>query len=98
MQPANKKAANNISQNKELQKELQKAQKLFQQLEEKTAALNIEKLKLESNLALPEIYLDRQKFVDAENSYQLKTDQLKKANTEYEKLFDKIIELEEKIQ
>ncbi len=97
-EPANKKAANNISQNKEWQKELQKAQKLFQQLEEKIAALNKEKLKLESNLALPEIYLDRQKFIDAEKLYQQKVDQLAKATTEYEKLFEKIMEMEEKIQ
>ena len=86
LEPVNKKPANNTSQNKEAQKELQKAQKLFQQLEEKIATLNKEKLTLESDLALPEIYLDKQKFVDAENRYQQKSDQLKKANEEYEKL------------
>jgi ATP-binding cassette subfamily F protein 3 len=94
--PVSKKLLNNTSQNKELQKELQKAQKLFQQLEEKIAILNKEKLTLESNLALPEIYLEKQKFVDAENRYHQKSDQLKTANEEYEKLFEKIMEMEEK--
>jgi ATP-binding cassette, subfamily F, member 3 len=98
IEPGNKKLPNNNSQNKYVQKELQKAQKLFQQLEEKIATLNKEKLTLESDLALPEIYLEKQKFVDAENRYQLKTDQLKKANEEYEKLFEKIMEMEEKVQ
>ncbi len=88
----------NTAQNKEVQKELQKAQRNFQQLEEKIAILTKEKLSLESNLALPEIYLEKQKFVDAENRYQQKSNQLKKANEEYEKLFEKIMEMEEKAQ
>ena len=69
----NKKPATNTFQNKELQKELQKAQKLFQQLEEKMTVLNKEKSILESDLALPEIYLDKQKFIDAENRYYQKS-------------------------
>ncbi|MEP6926289.1 MAG: ABC-F family ATP-binding cassette domain-containing protein [Ginsengibacter sp.] len=104
IEPGNKKAFNNTSQNKDVQiqlqkaqKELQKAQKLFQQLEEKIATLNKEKFSLESDLALPEIYLEKQKFVDAENRYQQKSDQLNKANEEYEKLFEKIMEMEEKV-
>ncbi|MEO8766108.1 MAG: ABC-F family ATP-binding cassette domain-containing protein [Ginsengibacter sp.] len=98
IEPASKKPVNNLSQNKEAQKELQKAQKLFQQLEEKIAVFNKEKLSLESDLALPEIYLDRQKFADAEKRYQVKSDQLKKVNEEYEKLFEKIMEMEERAQ
>jgi ATP-binding cassette, subfamily F, member 3 len=104
MGPGNKKPSNNTSQYKEVQaelqkaqRELQKAQKLFQQLEEKIVTLNKEKSTLESDLALPEIYLEKQKFIDAENRYQLKSDQLKKANEEYEKLFEKIMEMEEKV-
>ncbi len=83
---------------KDQQKELQKTQKLFQQLEEKLSTLNKEKLSLEANLALPEIYSDKNKFIDAENKYQQKTEQLKKANEEYEKLFEKIMEMEEKVK
>ena len=91
-----KKSNNNTSENKELQKELLKAQKYFQQLEEKIARLNKEKIALEADLALPEIYLEKQKFLTAEKLYNDKSGQLDKANEEYEKLFEKIMELEEK--
>ncbi len=77
-------------------KELQKAQRNFQLLEEKIVSLNKEKIVFENDLSMPEIYLDRQKFADAEKKYLDKADQLKKANDEYEKLFEKIIELESK--
>ena len=92
------KRTNNTSPNKDFQKELQKTQKLFQQLEEKIAELNKEKTVLEADLALPEIYLEKQKFLAAENKYKENSNQLKKANAEYEKLFEKIVELEERAQ
>ena len=95
--PVEKKSNNNIPVNKELQKELQKAQKNFQVIEEKIAKLNEEKLSLEADLASPEIYLEKNKFVDTENKYKNKSEELKKFNEEYEKLFEKIMELEEKI-
>ena len=91
-----KKSNNNSSPNKDFQKELQKAQRLFKQLEEKIAKLNKEKITLESDLASPEIYLEKQKFVTAENKYKENSIQLQKATAEYEKLFEKIIEMEEK--
>ncbi len=92
------KRTNNTSPNKDFQKELQKTQKLFQQLEEKIAELKKEKTVLEADLALPEIYLEKQKFLAAENKYKENSNQLKKANAEYEKLFEKIMELEERAQ
>jgi len=95
--PTEKKANNNTSINKELQKELQKTQKLFQQLEDKIARLNNEKLMAEAELAKSEIYLEKQKFQEAENRFHQKSDQLQKANDEYEKLFEKIMEMEEKV-
>ncbi|MGH2647726.1 MAG: ABC transporter ATP-binding protein, partial [Ginsengibacter sp.] len=98
IQTIEKKSANNNSMLKEHQKELQKAQKLFQQLEERISKLNKEKITLEADLSLPEIYSDKNKFIDAENKYNQKTEQLKKANDEYEKLFEKIIDIEAKVQ
>ncbi|MDP4283428.1 MAG: ATP-binding cassette domain-containing protein [Bacteroidota bacterium] len=89
------KKSNNTSQNKEQEKELQKVKRSFQQLEEKISKLNLEKTRLEANLATPEIYLDKQKFSDTENRYQQNTTQLTQANLEYETLFEKIMELEE---
>lgn len=92
-----KKSNNTSSPNKELEKELQQAQKNFQQLEDKLARLNKEKSTLETDLSLPGIYSDKQKFLDAENKYRQKSEQLQKANEEYEKLFEKIMVIEEKI-
>jgi ATP-binding cassette subfamily F protein 3 len=84
-----------VSQNKEVEKELAKVKKHFQQLEEKIGQLNIEKTKLESDLASPEIYSDKQKFVEAERLHRQTAENVDKANKEYELLFEKIMELEE---
>jgi ATP-binding cassette, subfamily F, member 3 len=94
---AEKKSNANSSQNKGLEKELQQAQKQFQQIEDRIANLNKEKAGLENDLSLPAIYGDKQKFVEAENKYRQKSEQLQKANDEYEKLFEKIMSMEEKI-
>ena len=77
-------------------KDLQKAQRDFQLLEEKLSLLTKEKISFENALATPEVYLDKQKFSDAEKNYSNKANQLKKATEEYEKLFEKILELENK--
>ena len=91
------KKPNNYSENRELQKELQKVKKQFEQLEEKIARTTEEKKQLEANLALPEIYSDNQKFVEAEKKYNQKLQQLSAANSEYEKLFEKMMMMEEKV-
>ncbi len=93
-QPVEKKTNYNSSPNKDVQRELQKIQKRFQQLEQNIEDINKEKNMLESNLALPEIYLDSKKFITAEDLYNQKTAELKKANAEYETLFEKIMEME----
>lgn len=82
--------------NKEAKKELQKMQKQFQQLEEKIARLNTEKSTLEAQLSDPETYSDKQKFLQTENAYKKAEDELKRCNAEYEKVFERIMELEAK--
>lgn len=82
--------------NKEVKKELQKQQKIFQQLEEKIAALTKQKTELESALTDPATYSDKQKFLQAESAYQEATTQLNRLNTQYEQVFEKIVELEAK--
>ncbi|MEP6584506.1 MAG: ABC-F family ATP-binding cassette domain-containing protein [Ginsengibacter sp.] len=89
-----KKSVKNPSQNKEAQKEFQKIQKRFQQLEQQIEVLKKEKNILESNLSLPEVYSDSKSFIDAEKLYNQKAAELKKANGEYEVLFEKIMEME----
>jgi ATP-binding cassette subfamily F protein 3 len=82
---------------KSLQKELQKVKREFEQLEEKISKATREKLKLENELAQPEVYTDNKKFVEVESLYQQKKAELKKENEVYEKLFEKIMELEENL-
>lgn len=82
--------------NKELKKELQKQQKLFQQLEEKIAQLNQQKATLETQLTAPDTYADRNKFVQTETDYKKVSDELQRMNRQYEEVFEKIMELEAK--
>lgn len=83
--------------NKEAKKELQKQQRIFQQLEEKIAGLNKQKATLEANLAAPEIYADKDKFLQTEADYKKTADELARLNTEYEQVFEKVMELEAKM-
>jgi ATP-binding cassette subfamily F protein 3 len=80
--------------NKEAKKELQRVQKQFQQLEEKIAVLKVEKDKLEASLSDPGTYSDKNKFVQTEDAYKKAGQQLERMNAEYEKVFEKLMELE----
>ena len=80
--------------NKEAKKELQKQQRMFQDLEQKIATLSGQKTALEASLADPSTYSDKQKFVTAEAEYKKTSDELDKANRQYEQVFEKIMELE----
>lgn len=80
--------------NKEQKKELQKQQRLFQELEERIASLTKQRAQLEASLADPSTYSDRNKFVEAEAAYKKASEELEKANKQYEQVFEKIMELE----
>ncbi|PWT99553.1 MAG: ABC transporter ATP-binding protein [Bacteroidetes bacterium] len=82
---------------KDLKKELQKQQRIFQLLEEKIAQLNKQRQELEALLANPEIYSDKQKFLKAESDYKLVSDQLNAGNIEYEKVFELVMNLEQQM-
>ena len=82
--------------NKEHKKELQKQQKIFQQLEEKIAALTKQRSELEASLTDPAIYSDKQKFLQAESFYNKAATELTQLNKQYEDVFEKIMELEAK--
>ena len=82
--------------NKEHKKELQKQQRIFQQLEEKVAVLTKQKNELEAALTDPSTYSDKQKFILAETAYNKAAADLKQLNKEYEQVFEKIMELEAK--
>ena len=81
---------------KELKKEYQKHKNRFNQLEEKIAQLNKQKIELEAAMAAPESYNNRDKFHQTESSYNKVTTELSTLNKEYEVVFEKVMELEEK--
>ena len=80
--------------NKEHKKELQKQQRIFQQLEEKVALLTKQKSELEAALTDPATYSDKQKFLQAEAAYNKAAAELEQLNKQYEQVFEKIMELE----
>jgi ATP-binding cassette subfamily F protein 3 len=80
--------------NKEAKKELQRQQRLFQELEGKIASLSEQRIKLEASLTDPATYSDRNKFVAAEAEYKKTSEELTAANRQYEQIFEKIMELE----
>ena len=82
--------------NKEQKKELQKQQRIFQQLEEKIAILSKQKSELEAALTEPATYSDKQKFLQAETAYNKAATELEQANKQYEQVFERIVELEAK--
>lgn len=79
-----------------IKKELQKQQRRFQQLEEKIAKLSEQKHRLEAALADPATYSDKNKFLQTETEYKKVSVELTDLNAEYEKVFEKIMELENK--
>ena len=81
---------------KDTKKELQKMQKQFQQLEEEIARLNITKAELEKSLVDPSVYSDKQKFMEAETAFKKASLEFKSLNADYEKVFEKIMVLEQK--
>ncbi len=83
---------------KELKKELQKQKNRFQQLEEKIALLTKKKAELEAALASPDVYNDKNRFLETETAYKNITADLQQVNADYELVFEKVVELEEKAQ
>lgn len=80
--------------NKEQKKELQKQQRIFQQLEEKIAILNSKKTELESSLVDPAIYSDKLKFQEAEKNLHQAETELATLNKQYEEAFEMIMKLD----
>jgi ATP-binding cassette, subfamily F, member 3 len=81
--------------NKEAKKQLQKQQKLVEQLDNDIQRLQSESNRLELQLSAPEIYSDRQKFLVAESEYKKAALSLTVARQNYETALEKLIEMEE---
>ena len=80
--------------NKEVKKELQRQQRIFQELETRLAEITGKKGKLESDLGEPEIYSDRNKFSKTESDLYQTNTEIAKLTVEYEFAFEKIVSLE----
>ncbi len=80
--------------NNDAKKELQQLKSKFKKLEEQVAELQRRSTEFEKQLALPEIYADRNKFLQAETNYKNSVKELEKANADYEKVFERMMELD----
>ncbi len=80
-----------------LKKEYQKQQKSFQKLEEEINKLKGEVATLEAKLADPAFYSNRTEFLKVDEDYRKHTARLQAMNKDYDKAFETLMELEEKI-
>jgi len=94
VQPVQQKPANNTPVNRDLQRELQKQQRLLANLEADISKASKEKETLELALAKPENYTDKSKFAKVESDYKSASKNVQALNKEYETLFEKVMELE----
>jgi ATP-binding cassette, subfamily F, member 3 len=89
-----KKQAAETSINKQLKKDIQRQQRIFQQLEEKLEVLKKRKTELETMLMDGTIYADKQKFIQTETEYKQTEAACRKVNAEYELAFEKLMALQ----
>ena len=94
--PAAKTNVNNDQLNA-LRKEYQKQQKLFQKLEDDINKLKQDAAALEAKLADPEFYNNKQEFLKVDEEYRKHSAKLAQLNKEYDKSFEMIMEMEEKL-
>ena len=81
---------------KDLQKQIQKLQKVIAQIEHNIATLHTEKAAIELEMANPAIYADPAKLHIVEKSYQDKNALIRSMNKEYEIAFNDLLMLESK--
>jgi len=81
----------NNEKNRDTEKTKKKLQRQFEELESKIAVLKADKAKAEEALADPMIYSDKNKFKQAEKTYQRIYSQLSTHESQYEKLFEELM-------
>ena len=80
-----------------LRKEYQQQQKHFQKLEAEITRLREEQQEIEAQLADPGIYADKDRFVKLDTRYKALSAKLEEQNRHYDKAFEEMLALEEKI-
>jgi ATP-binding cassette subfamily F protein 3 len=93
------KPANNINdvELRNMRKEHQKHQKTIERLEGQLTKMNEEKAQFETQLGDPAFYADRDKFQHLDSQYRQHSAKLDALNKEYDEVFEKMMELEEKL-
>jgi ATP-binding cassette subfamily F protein 3 len=80
--------------NNDQKRELEKLKKKFKQLEDKLQEINKAKSLLENKLANPEVYGNKDSFLEVETAYKKASMEADQINVEYEKLFEEIMVFE----
>ncbi len=88
---------NNNSELKQLQKDYKKKQNEFQKVEQELNKLNDQKIKLEAQLADPEFYADKDKFIKVDEEYRQLNGKVDELTIKYDALFEEMLELEEQL-
>ena len=94
---ATPKASINNEQQNAWRKELQKQQKVFQKLEEEINKLKSEKIELEAKLADPAFYANKDEFLKVDERYRQVSTRFESLSAECDKVFELVMELEEKL-
>ncbi len=94
-QPKQVQASSSV--NKDVKKQIQKQQRLVEQLEVDINRLQSESSRLELQLSAPEIYADRQKFLVAESEYKKAALSLSVARQTYDTALERLMEMEEEL-
>ncbi len=88
----------NNSFNSEQQKEFQKLQKQFSKVESELERIKNQQKQIENDMALPDVYANRNKFVQLENEHKSNNQKITALTKEYEDLFEKVLEREAQLQ
>ncbi len=83
--------------NQELKKEYNRAKSKFEQLEKQLAELNDKKDGLEKEMASPDVYADKQRFLETEKNYKETVAAIGQLQPRHEESFEKMMELEERM-
>jgi ATP-binding cassette subfamily F protein 3 len=83
-----------VKEQQDKKRELQKQQKEFQKIEEQLGKAEGEKNRLEQLMADPDIYSNKEKYQKTEQEYKTCIALLEKVQQDYDRIFEKILELE----
>ncbi len=81
-----------------LKKDIQKQQKQLQKIEDELAKMKNEVSTLEAKLADPAFYSNKTEFLKVDEEYRKQSARVAEKNAEYDRVFESLMELEEKLE